>query len=67
MVELIIRRYNQRLFRIGLSTLHDDVEAEDAMQATYVKAFEHLSQFENRSTFNTRLTKIMLNVELELP
>ena len=59
--ELIIRRYNQRLFRIGLSILNNDVETEDAMQSTYIKAFENLSKFENRSSFGTWLTRIMLN------
>jgi RNA polymerase sigma factor (sigma-70 family) len=59
--ELIIRRYNQRFFRIGMSILNNDAEAEDAMQATYIKTYEHLSQFGNRSSFSTWMTKIMLN------
>jgi RNA polymerase sigma-70 factor (ECF subfamily) len=59
--ELIIRRYNQRLFRIGLSILNHEEEAEDAMQTTYIKAYEHLEKFENRSSFGTWLTRIMIN------
>jgi RNA polymerase sigma factor (sigma-70 family) len=59
--EVIMRRYNQRLFRIGMSVLEDDTEVEDAMQTSYIKAYEHLSQFEHRSSFITWLTRIMLN------
>jgi RNA polymerase sigma factor (sigma-70 family) len=59
--ELIIRRYNQRLYRIGMSMLNDDAEAEDAMQSSYISAYEHLPGFENRAAFATWLTRIMLN------
>lgn len=59
--EMIIRRYNQRLYRIGMSVLNDEQEAEDAMQSTYISAYENLSRFEGRSSFGTWLTRIMLN------
>jgi RNA polymerase sigma factor (sigma-70 family) len=59
--EIIIRRYNQRLYRIGMSILNDDQEAEDAMQTAYISAYENLSKFEGRSSFGTWLTRIMLN------
>jgi len=59
--EWVIRRYNQRLFRVGMSVLRNDMEAEDAMQVTYIKAYEHLASFENRSSLGTWLTRIMLN------
>lgn len=58
--ELIMRRYNQRLFRIIRSILRDDDESEDVLQETYVRAFEHLSQFEGRSLFSTWLTRIAI-------
>jgi RNA polymerase sigma-70 factor (ECF subfamily) len=59
--EIIIRRYNQRLYRIGMSILGIDAEVEEAMQAAYISAYEHLAQFEYRSAFGTWLTRIMLN------
>lgn len=59
--EVIIRRYNQRLYRIGMSVLNDETETEDAMQTAYIKAYEHLGNFERRSSFITWLTRIMLN------
>lgn len=59
--EILIRKYNQRLYRVGMSILSDDMETEDAMQTTYIKAYEHLKDFEQRSSFITWLTRIMLN------
>jgi RNA polymerase sigma-70 factor (ECF subfamily) len=59
--EHLIRRYNKRLYRLGMSILNQDSEVEDAMQAAYINAYEHLAAFENRSSFGTWLTRIMLN------
>jgi RNA polymerase sigma-70 factor (ECF subfamily) len=56
--EIIMRRYNQRLFRVIRAILRDDNETEEVMQEAYVRAFEHLRQFEGRSKFSTWLTKI---------
>lgn len=58
--ELIMRRYNQRLFRIARSVVGNDDEAEDVVQEAYVSAFEHLAQFAGRALFSTWLTKIAL-------
>jgi RNA polymerase sigma-70 factor (ECF subfamily) len=59
--ELLIRKYNQRLYRIGMSILENESEAEDAMQTAYINAYQHLSRFEQRASFGTWLTRIMLN------
>jgi len=60
LLEIIMRRYNQRLFRVVRSIVRDDSQAEDVVQETYVRAFEHLSQFEGRAKFSTWLTKIAI-------
>lgn len=57
----IVRRYNQRLFRIGMSLLGGEMEVEDAMQATYISAYEHLAGFEQRSSLGTWLVRILIN------
>jgi len=63
--EVIIRRYNQRLYRVGRSFFrNNDEEIEDVMQFTYIRAFEKLSSFENRSAFSTWLTRIFINEAL---
>lgn len=56
--EVIMRRYNTRIFRVARGILKDDEEAEDVMQEAYVRAFTNLHQFEGRSRFATWLTKI---------
>jgi RNA polymerase sigma-70 factor (ECF subfamily) len=56
--EVVMRRYNQRLYRVARAILRDDAEAEDVIQQAYVNAYLHLEQFENRATFSTWLTKI---------
>src|SRR5580704_9894806 len=62
--ELIMRRYNAMLYRVGMSIVNNDVEVEDIMQVTYIKAYEKLSTFEHRSSFSTWLTKILINESL---
>jgi RNA polymerase sigma-70 factor (ECF subfamily) len=62
--EIIMRRYNQRLYRIARSILREDTEAEDVMQDTYVRAYQNLSQFAGRSRFAAWLTRIAVNEAL---
>lgn len=62
--ELIMRRYNERLYRTVRSVLRDEAEAEDAMQQAYVDGFQHLADFAGRSRFSTWLTRIALNEAL---
>jgi len=62
--ELIMRRYNQRLYRIARAILRDDAEAEDVMQAAYVRAYQYLHQFAGRAPFSTWLTRIAVHEAL---
>lgn len=59
--ELIVRRYDSYLYKIGRSYGFNHADTEDLMQETYVNAYVHLKGFENRSSFKTWLVKIMLN------
>jgi len=59
--ERIMRRHNQRLYRLTRAMLRDDHDAEDALQETYIRAFQHLAQFEGRSRFFTWLAHIAVN------
>jgi RNA polymerase sigma-70 factor (ECF subfamily) len=56
--EILMRRYNQRLYRVARAILKDDAEAEDVMQQAYLNAYMHLDQFAERASFSTWLTKI---------
>ncbi|MEP6950804.1 MAG: RNA polymerase sigma factor [Ginsengibacter sp.] len=60
----IVRRYNQRLYRVGMSIINDDAEVEDVMQVAYIKAYENLGKFEFKSAFSTWLTRILINESL---
>lgn len=62
--ELIMRRYNARLYRVARGILRDDAEAEDVMQDAYVRAYQHLAQFEGRAKFATWLTRIAVHEAL---
>ena len=56
--EVLVQRYNQRLFRVVRGIVADDGEAEDVMQDAYVHAYQHLAQFEGRASFSTWLIRI---------
>lgn len=58
---IIVRRYNQRLYKVGISILNDDTEVEDAMQVTYINAYENLGKFAFKASFSTWLTRILIN------
>lgn len=59
--ELLMRRYNQRLYRVTRAIVGDAGEAEDVIQDAYVRAFEHLDQFAGRAKFSTWLTRIAVH------
>jgi RNA polymerase sigma-70 factor (ECF subfamily) len=63
--EVIMRRYNQRLYRVARVILQNDSEAEDVMQDAYVRAYLHLDQFAGEARFSTWLTKIAVYEALQ--
>jgi RNA polymerase sigma-70 factor (ECF subfamily) len=62
--ELLMRRYNERVYRAVRSIVRDEHEAEDVMQQAYVNAFTHLGQFNGSARFSTWLTRIAINEAL---
>src|SRR5688572_17296317 len=62
--ELLMRRYNQRLFRAALAVLRDPAEAEDVVQDAWVRAYANLRQFAGRATFATWVTRIAIHEAL---
>lgn len=56
--EIVMRRYNRRLYRTARSITRDEGEAEDIVQETYVRAYAHLRQFAGKAKFSTWLTRI---------
>jgi RNA polymerase sigma-70 factor, ECF subfamily len=62
--ELLMRRYNERLYRTARAITRDDREAEDVMQQAYVNAFANLRQFRGQAQFSTWLMRIAINEAL---
>lgn len=62
--ELLMRRYNERVYRAARAILRDENEAEDVMQQAYVNAYTHLRQFNGLARFSTWLTRIAVNEAL---
>lgn len=63
-IRALMRRNNQRLFRVARAVLRNDAEAEDVVQEAYVRAFTHLQSFEGKAAFSTWITRIALNEAL---
>ncbi|MEI1251446.1 RNA polymerase sigma factor [Rhizobium aouanii] len=63
-IRTIVQRHNQRLFRTARAIIRNDAEAEDVVQAAYVKAFTNLATFRGEAQLSTWLTRITLNEAL---
>ncbi|HSS44689.1 MAG TPA: sigma factor, partial [Thermoanaerobaculia bacterium] len=59
--EILMRRYNQRVYRLARAVLRNDSEAEDVAQEAWVRAYTHLDQFAGRAAFSTWLSRIALH------
>jgi RNA polymerase sigma-70 factor (ECF subfamily) len=60
----IMRKHNQKLYRIARSIVRNDSEAEDIVQEAYVTAFAHLASFRGEATLATWLSRIAINEAL---
>jgi RNA polymerase sigma-70 factor (ECF subfamily) len=59
--EILMRRHNQRVYRVVRAVVKEEADVEDVMQQAYINAFTHLHQFEDRSQFSTWLIRIALH------
>lgn len=59
--EIIVRRFNPYLYKIGRSYNYNHENTQDLMQDTFIDAYKNLDKFEGRSHFKTWITRIMLN------
>ena len=57
----IMKRCNQRLFRIARAVVRDEAEAEDVLQEAYTRAFSAIATFRGEAGIATWLTRIVLN------
>jgi RNA polymerase sigma-70 factor (ECF subfamily) len=57
----LIRPYEHRVYRMALSFMKDEFEAEDVAQEAFLKAFRNLAKFRGQARFSTWLISITLN------
>jgi len=62
--ETLVGRYERKIFRLTQNITQNREDAEDAMQEAFLKAFEHLQNFEGNSRFYTWLVRIAVNQAL---
>ena len=59
--ELVMRRYNRRLYRLACAVLRHDTEAKDALQEAYLRAYRSMGQYRGDAALSTWLSKLVLN------
>ena len=62
--DVLMRLHNQQIYRAVRSILHDEAEAEDAVQDAWWKAYTHLQDFRGNAQPATWLTRIAINEAL---
>src|SRR5690242_7330836 len=60
----LVNRYERRIFRLAMNITQNREDAEDAMQDAFLKAFQHLGDFQGGSRFYTWLVRIAVNESL---
>ena len=63
--EELMNRHSQRVYRTLVGMLGNPDEARDALQDTFLKAFQHLAAFEGRSKFSTWLLSIAIHTGIQ--
>ncbi|MGB8674940.1 MAG: sigma-70 family RNA polymerase sigma factor [Candidatus Acidiferrales bacterium] len=62
--ETLVGRYERKIFRLAQNITQNKEDAEDAMQESFLKAYEHLGEFQGNSRFYTWLVRIAVNQAL---
>jgi RNA polymerase sigma-70 factor (ECF subfamily) len=60
----LVRRYESKIFRLAQHITQNREDAEDVLQETFLKAYEHLDQFQGNSKFYTWVVRIAVNQAL---
>ena len=60
----LVRRYEGKIFRLAQHVTQNREDAEDVLQETFMKAYEHLEQFKGDSKFYTWIVRIAVNQAL---
>jgi RNA polymerase sigma-70 factor (ECF subfamily) len=60
----LISQYQRKIYRLAKRITQSDEDAEDVLQDTFLKAYEHLDSFQGNSKFYTWLVRIAVNESL---
>jgi RNA polymerase sigma-70 factor (ECF subfamily) len=60
----LVTRYERNIFRLALHITQNREDAEDVLQEAFLKAFQHLDQFQGQSKFYTWIVRIAVNEAL---
>jgi RNA polymerase sigma-70 factor (ECF subfamily) len=60
----LLRRYERKIFRLAMHITQNREDAEDVLQESFLKAYEHLDQFQGQSKFYTWIVRIAVNQAL---
>jgi RNA polymerase sigma-70 factor (ECF subfamily) len=60
----LVNQYSRKIYRLAKHITQSDEDAEDVLQETFLKAFEHLGDFQGQSKFYTWIVRIAVNESL---
>src|ERR1051326_1083753 len=60
----LVNRYERKIYRLAKHITQNDEDAEDVLQETFLKAYEHLGGFHGNSKFYTWIVRIAVNEAL---
>ena len=60
----LVKRYEAKIFRLAQHITQNREDAEDVLQETFLRAYEHLDQFQGNSKFYTWIVRIAVNQAL---
>ncbi len=60
----LVNRYSRKIYRLAKHITQNDTDAEDVLQETFMKSFEHLGDFQGQSKFYTWIVRIAVNESL---
>lgn len=60
----LVNQYERKIFRLAKHITKNDADAEDVLQETFLKAYEHLGEFQGQSKFYTWIVRIAVNESL---
>jgi RNA polymerase sigma-70 factor (ECF subfamily) len=60
----LVKQYERKIYRLAKHITQNDEDAEDVLQETFLKAYEHIENFQGNSKFYTWIVRIAVNESL---